>query len=353
VTVTDDPGLLPLALNAPGRTPTMKILITSPAADAADATTAEPDDQRGVLRPQGTGDDIGAYEASDEAPVTTITLSPASPDGSNGWYRTTGGVGVTIAAMDADGAVAQTRCALDPPGVPASFGDLFDAACSLTNVSANGTHTVYAASVDANGNAESPPVSVTFKLDDTAPTLSPTLSGTTVVVGQTGVTASPNATDPTPGSGVANAGCGAVDTSTPGVHTVTCNATDNAGNSGGATLTYVVQYRILGFFSPVPRSKWKAGQTVPVKVALADLAGTRISDSAAAALAAACRVRFSVSGAQTLAAQCMKYDAGADQFVYTWKLAKNGTGQATIGTGVSYPGTASTTQKTEQITITS
>ena len=174
-----------------------------------------------------------------------------------------------------------------------------------------------------------------------------------VVVGQSGVTASPNATDAVPGSGVATQSCGAVDTTTPGVKTVTCNATDNAGNTGSATLTYVVEYRVLGFFSPVPGSKWKVGQTVPVKVALGDAAGTRISDAAATALAAACRVRFSTSGAQTLAAQCMKYDATMDQFVYTWKLGKQGTGAATIRAAISYPGTSSTTQLTAQITITS
>jgi CSLREA domain-containing protein len=350
VTVTDDPEFGPYGFNG-GKTPTLKLLITSPATDAADPLTAEPDDQRGVLR--GPAPDLGAYEATDEAPTTTIALTPSSPDGTNGWYKTPAGVGVSITAADADGTVAQTRCSLDPASAPASFGDLPNAACSLTDVSTNGTHTIYAASVDANGNEESPPVSVTFKLDKTAPTLSPTLSTTTVVVGQTGVTASPNATDPTPGSGVANASCGAVDTSTPGVHTVACDATDNAGNSGTATLTYVVQYRILGFFSPAPTSKWKAGQTVPIKIALGDLAGTRISDSAAAALAAACRVRFSVTGAQTASPQCMKYDAAADQFIHTWKLAKNGTGAATIRVSITYPGTSSTTEKTAAITITS
>ena len=219
-------------------------------------------------------------------------------------------------------------------------------------MSANGTHTIYAASVDVNGNQESPPVEATFKLDRTAPTLSPALSTTTVVVGQTGVTASANATDSP--SGVASQSCGTVDTSTPGVHTVTCNATDNAGNSGSTTLTYVVQYRILGFFSPVPLSKWKLGQTVPVKVALGDAAGTRISDAAAAALVGTpCRVRFSATGAQSQSAQCMKYDADMDQFVFTWKLAKRGTGTATIAVTVGYAGSTVTTQLTEQITITS
>lgn len=103
-------------------------------------------------------------------------------------------------------------------------------------------------------------MSATFKVDRTAPTLSPTISANPVQVGQTGVTASPNATDAT----------------------------------------------------------W-----------------TRISDAEGAALAAACRVTFSVTGAQTKAADCMRYDPDKDQFVYTWKLGRTGTGAATINVTVS------------------
>ncbi len=267
---------------------------------------------------------------------------------SNSWYRSA--VGVSVTAVD-DGTVAQTRCVLDPAAAPAGFADLPDAACSLTSVGADGEHAVHAASVDANGNVESPLVSVAFKVDRTAPNLSPTLSATVVQIGQTGVSASPNATDTT--SGVASSSCGAIDSSSPGAKTVTCTATDKAGNTSSVDLAYVVEYRIIGFFSPIPNSKWKVGQTVPVKIALGDAAGTRISDAEAARLASACRVRFSASGAQTVAAQCLKYDPAKHQFLNGWKLAKNGTGQASISVSISYPGTASTTVRTEQITITS
>ncbi|MBA3348852.1 MAG: PxKF domain-containing protein, partial [Actinobacteria bacterium] len=345
---TEDPLLGALELNEPGRTPTMEIPLTSPAVDAADQATALSEDQRGVLRPAGFAD-IGAYEAVDLPPVTTITLTPASPDGTNGWYRSA--VGVNIAATDPDGTVAQTRCVLDPTAPPAGFADLPDAACAISSVGSDGAHAIYAASKDEVGNVENPLVSVAFKVDRTAPTLSPTLSATVVQIGQTGVTASPNAIDTT--SGVFTSGCGTVDTSSPGVKTVTCTATDNAGNMASVEHPYVVDYRILGFFSPVPLSKWKLGQTVPVKVALGDAADTRIPDAEAAALASTCRIKFSASGAQTKAPQCMKYDAEKDQFIYNWKLGKSGTGQATIKVSVSYPGTTSTTQLTESITITS
>jgi hypothetical protein len=347
VVASTDPGLQALALNIPGRTMTMKIPTTSAAVDAAVGTSPQID-QRLILRPQGAKSDIGAYEAATIPPVTAITLDPAAPDGSNGWYRQT--VGVAIVASDVDGTVAQTRCALDPAVAPGGFADLVDAACTVSTVGADGPHTLYAGSIDADGNIESPLATAAFKIDQTPPTLSPTLSATTVVVGQTGVTASPNPSDMT--SGVASSSCGTIDTSSPGVHTVTCTATDNAGNSASADLAYVVEYRILGFFAPVPDSRWMVGQNVPIKIALGDASDTRISDAEGVALASACRVRFSASGAQTKAPQCMKYDTEEHQFVYNWKLAKKGIGSATIMVSISYPDTTSTTQKTEQITIT-
>jgi hypothetical protein len=131
---------------------------------------------------------------------------------------------------------------------------------------------------------------------------------------------------------------------------VTCTATDNAGNTNSATIGYAVQYRLVGFFPPAPGSKWKRGQTVPIKVALADANGVRISDAEAAALLSPCRVKVSVTGAQTLAAKCMKYDAGGDQFIFNWKLG-NAAGAATITVTVSYPSTATTTSVSQSITI--
>jgi hypothetical protein len=347
VVTANDPLLENLEYNPPGTTPTMMLDTGSPAIDAA-VGAFPADDQRGILRPQGEAADIGAVELSSQPPTTTISLAPATPNGANGWYVSA--VGVTISATDPEQDVAQTRCVLDPASAPSGFADLPDANCALTGVSADGEHAIYAASIDDQGNAEDPVVSATFKLDGTDPTLSPSLNvPTPITVGQTGVAASPNASDAT--SGVASSSCGVVDTSTPGVHTVSCTATDNAGNTAAQDLTYVVEYRILGFFSPVPESHWKIGQRVPVKIALANGAGDRISDAEATALAAACRVTFQASGAQSKGPDCMKYDFEKDQFVYTWKLGKNGTGAATIVVRISYPGTAVQTQLSESITI--
>jgi hypothetical protein len=161
--------------------------------------------------------------------------------------------------------------------------------------------------------------------------------------------ATPNATDAT--SGVASSSCDPVHTSVAGLVTVQCTATDNAGNVGTSSVSFVVQYRILGFFSPVPGSKWRAGQTVPVKIALADGAGTRIPDIDAAALARACKVTFSVTGSQARGSSCLKYDAGTHQFIFNWKLAKQPLGTATITVTIAYAGSTVTTVISEPIEI--
>ncbi len=74
VTVTADPGLLGLALNAPGLTPTHEIVAGSPAQDAGDAGACAAADQRGVTRPQGAGCDLGAFEIGGLAPAAAIPM---------------------------------------------------------------------------------------------------------------------------------------------------------------------------------------------------------------------------------------------------------------------------------------
>jgi hypothetical protein len=104
-------------------------------------------------------------------PTTTIALSPASPNGQNGWY--TSSVHATVSASDQAGGsgVAETRCLLDPASPPASF-DAIPAGCAYTGpgaeITSDGVHTLYAASKDAAGNKE-PPVSITAKIDQTPP----------------------------------------------------------------------------------------------------------------------------------------------------------------------------------------
>jgi hypothetical protein len=143
---------------------------------------------------------------------------------------------------------------------------------------------------------------------------------------------------------VASQGCGSVATSSVGDHTVRCTATDNAGHMTEVTVHYTVQYRILGPFPPAPNSHWKAGRTVPIKIALADAAGRRITDAEAGD---PCKVTFSASGTQTHAPTCMKYDG--DQFIYNWKLG-DALGDVTLEVRVDY-GTGTATTLSQTITV--
>jgi hypothetical protein len=73
-----DPKLGTLADNG-GPTPTMALLAGSPALNAGDTTLVT--DQRGLSRPQGAADDIGAYElaaADTTAPVSVTIEAPAN-----------------------------------------------------------------------------------------------------------------------------------------------------------------------------------------------------------------------------------------------------------------------------------
>lgn len=105
------------------------------------------------------------------APVTTVALTPGSPDGQNNWYVSDVAVRVTSADNAGGSGVAEVRCVLDPASVPLLFDDL-PAGCALTgsgSVGLDGVHTLYAASRDAAGNKEAV-TSRSFNLDRTAPT---------------------------------------------------------------------------------------------------------------------------------------------------------------------------------------
>jgi hypothetical protein len=146
-------------------------------------------------------------------PVVNGTLTPSSPDGANGWYRTAPAVGWTVS---------------DPESIPHTSG------CGNgTNPADTPGTTIVCTATSAGGVTTR---SLTYKKDSTPPTLAPALSGTPVV-GQA-TTAAPNAGDAT--SGVASQSCGTPDTSTLGAHTVTCSATDTAGNQATQTLGYTV-----------------------------------------------------------------------------------------------------------------
>ncbi|MFT3895748.1 MAG: PxKF domain-containing protein [Anaerolineales bacterium] len=125
--------------------------------------------------------------------------------------------------------------------------------------------------------------------DTTPPILNPVVSPNPVYLNGTAV-ATANATDS--GSGIATQSCGPVVTNTVGTHTVTCTATDNAGNTATATVSYKVIYRFDGFLQPINDtghtqtcgtnctvSIFKGGSTVPVKFQLKDANGNVVQSA--------------------------------------------------------------------------
>jgi hypothetical protein len=220
------------------------------------------------------------------APVSTIALSPANPDGQGGWYASA--VHATVSGADeADGSgVTETRCALDPSTVPASFGDL-PAGCAYSgtgaDISSDGSHVLYTASKDDAGNAETP-VSQSFKLDRTAPTVS-CAAAPSFLLGQAGATVTATVTDATSGP-VQSRFSADADTTSVGAKTAEMTAADVAGNQAGSGCAYAVTYGFAGFLAPIDNldanggpvlNAVKAGRPIPLKWRLTDATGAPVT----------------------------------------------------------------------------
>ncbi len=127
----------------------------------------------------GTGTDwrCGRIDAAaalsamaERVPVTTLHLTPPSPNGNDGWYRS---LHLTASGTArANGAtIASVSCVTDPASAPATFFAL-PGGCAYGAAGASfapdGAHTVYAASEDSAGYISSP-VSASFRLDSVSP----------------------------------------------------------------------------------------------------------------------------------------------------------------------------------------
>ena len=310
---TGDPKLGALTLNAPGLTATMALGEGSAAIDAGLAGACTAQDQRGAARPQGAGCDIGAYEVGQEpwtdATPPVITGSVSGTLGSDGWY--TSDVTVIWSVDDVESAGTATPCPRTTHSV-AGVGQTVT--CSAT--SAGGTKSE----------------SVTINRDATAPSLAPAVGPSPVLFKGT-ATATPNATDAL--SGVAASSCGTPTTATIGSKTVTCSATDHAGNSASATAAYAVTYQFVGFSGSVlgggALNTAKAGQNIPLKWRLLDAAGAPITNLTAASVAVtvanlACAAGTTTAGVVAAAAGgggSALRNLGAGYYQYTWSTPKS------------------------------
>jgi hypothetical protein len=241
------------------------------------------------------------------APVVTSAVVPTA-GGSNGWH--TRDAVVDFTATDA-------------------LSGLVTATAQVTSSGEGAAVEVRSpAFTDRAGNTTpAGVVTTTVKVDTTAPAV-PTFVGPVedVHFGQTPAT--PTCASSDGGSGLASCvvtGGG----STVGTHTWTATATDLAGLTSSAQLTYrVLPWRTSGFQAPVDTGAGvvngvKGGSTVPVRFEL--FAGTTeltsVQDVALRAVKRSCDPNVVVDEVELLASgsTSLRYDSVAGHFQYNWK----------------------------------
>ncbi len=187
----------------------------------------------------------------DQTPPTT-TESLSGTMGTNGWYKRGSPVVLTLTATDnQDGSgVASTSYTVNGGAAkaytaPVTFPD--------------GVYTVSYGSTDVAGNVETPQT-VSFKVDQTPPTVTYTGNAGTYTPDQT-VAITCTAADNL--SGVASTTCSNLDvpayTLALGSHTLSATATDNAGNVGSGSTTFTVQVTYTSLCSLTEQFESKAG----------------------------------------------------------------------------------------------
>ena len=137
---------------------------------------------------------------------------------------------------------------------------------------------------------------------------------------------------------------------------IAANGSDSCVGKEGAYLAQPMDY-MPALNSPANASSWSRTSAIPIKFALVDANGVRISDALASSLIAPpCKVKFSATGAQPRSPVCMKYDAVANRFFFNWKPgATANTGATTLKVAATYKFSmleTITTFKTRAITIT-
>ena len=204
------------------------------------------------------------------------------------------------------------------------------ASCPTDQVfSSDGTFTATGTAVDQAGNSATANFGP-IKIDKTAPTLAPSVSPNPVLLNGS-ATVTSGATDT--GSGIATQSCGALSTNTVGTKTVTCTATDNAGNTATASATYRVIYNFTGFFDPVKNlpvmNEMNAGRSVPLKFSLGGNQGLAVL---AAGFPKSVQIQCntlnpvdSVEGT-TLGSNSFSYDPVTGVYTYVWKTQSSWAG---------------------------
>jgi hypothetical protein len=157
-------GMTPL-FNTTAGTPTAWSYTFTPPVDGAYTTLVQATDGLGNTTAFGS-ETTAAFKYDTVAPATTLTTTPASPDGTNGWFKQAS-VQFTLMATDATSGVAATYYTVDGGSVQSYTG--------AVTISSQGDHTLQFYSQDNAGNFESVQTSH-IKLDDAVPSTTLTIN---------------------------------------------------------------------------------------------------------------------------------------------------------------------------------
>lgn len=166
--------------------------------------------------------------------------------GQNGWY--TSDVAIQWSVTDVES------------GLSSQSG------CGNATVTADTAGTTFTCTATSTGGTSSQ--AVTVKRDATLPTLMPAPSSSTILLNGSGTVAA-GGSDAT--SGIATQNCGTLNTASVGSKSVTCTATDRAGNQRSVQVPYAVTYGVKLLYDATQAKN--SGSTYPIKVSLIDANG--------------------------------------------------------------------------------
>jgi hypothetical protein len=217
-------------------------------------------------RAGNTGSGSATLEYDATAPTGVSGAPDRAPD-ANGWYNHA----VTVAFSGSDAMSGVAACTSVGYADPDGSGVTVPGTCA-----------------DAAGNESAAVDSSSFDYDGTAPSLTPVITPSPVVLNGS-ATADPGASDAT--SGVASSSCDPVDSASVGAKSLVCRATDAAGNGTETNVGYRVGYATGGscvgspghqILQPINAdwatdlSVFKQGSTVPAKFRVCDANGASI-----------------------------------------------------------------------------
>jgi hypothetical protein len=247
-------------------------------------------------------------------PVITKVVTPASPNGNNGWYKSPVSVDWTVS--DPESAISSQN------------------GCDDFTINSDQLEQTYTCTATSAGGTSSD--SVTLKVDVTKPTNVQFTGGGLSDGGSYDfgdVPAAPTGCTADDATSLLDS-CDVTGYSTDvGNQTLTAKATDKAGNEETKTLSYnVVAWTLKGFYPPVDmgiHNTMKGGQTVALKFEVfKTISGDELTDTSVIKTFTQkvnCTTSGGVDAIEEFATgnTTLRYDTTGGQFIFNWKSPKS------------------------------